>query len=76
MKKQILKHGIVDPDGIPMRIRWDLFKREGDSVFIPCLNTKRAADQMQYIAKARYMRVRCQVRIENGKYGIRAWRTL
>lgn len=76
MKKRLdRKDGIVDPDGVPFRVRLDLIN-EGDSIFIPCLNTDRATTQIQYIASVNYMRFKCRVVIENGKYGIRAWRTL
>ena len=64
--------GIIDPDGIPMRIDFHNL-REGYSVFIPCLNTLTAKKQVLYIADKMDLPVQCQTTIANGRYGLRVW---
>ena len=62
------------PDGLPISVAWDAW-RVGQSVFVPCLNTKKAATQARAVAKRKQYTVVVQVRIEGGHLGVRIWRT-
>lgn len=48
----------------------------GASVFIPCVNTLRAAYQIRKIAELKSWRMTTRVRIENGMFGVRTWRKM
>ena len=68
-----LKHSDISPDGVRIVIDWDKFV-VGTSVFIPCLNTKKAiADMVEAsgIPKDDLLKRIC---VEGGKYGVRVWR--
>lgn len=65
----------LDPDGIRIVINWKGMSR-GASVFVPCINTHKAKDQVNAIAKAKRWQVTTKIVIENGKLGIRLWRTI
>lgn len=65
----------LNPDGVPMSIDWDKFGI-GASVYIPCINTVKASKQVKYLTARLDMRVQITTRSENGKWGIRVWRTM
>ena len=68
-----LKHSDISPDGVRIVIDWDKFV-VGTSIFIPCLNTKRAiADIVDAsgIPKSDLIKRVC---IEGGMYVVRVWR--
>jgi hypothetical protein len=46
------------------------------SVFIPCVNTQKAIQQVKTIAKTKGWDVKAYVRVENNKLGVRIWRIL
>jgi|DEB0MinimDraft_10_1074344.scaffolds.fasta_scaffold37626_3 hypothetical protein len=68
--------GIDDlfPDGLPIDVAWDTW-RVGQSIFVPCLNTKKAVVQARAVARRKQYTLESQVRIENGYLGVRIWRT-
>jgi len=68
------KH-VIDPDGVEIKVAWDLFKI-GSSVFIPCINTARAKKQVRKITDNMGYDVKMTARAENHKWGVRIWRTL
>ena len=68
------KKGHIDPDGVLINVRWDLLEKDM-SVFIPCVNTVRAMNQVKYISRTLDIKLKSTVRIERGRYGIRVWRT-
>lgn len=48
----------------------------GASVFVPCINTTRAGEQVRKIAELKSWRVAVRTRIENKMFGVRIWRTV
>lgn len=65
----------ISPDGIKIVTNWDAM-RVGASVFIPCLNTQVAKEQVVKLFKRKKWQVKTKIAIENGKLGIRIWRTI
>jgi len=63
----------LSPDGVRIVIDWNKFV-PGTSVFIPCVNTTRAIDDLVSATGISKKDITKRVRIENGKYGIRVWR--
>jgi hypothetical protein len=73
--KPIPKLDDLHPDGVRVVIPWDDVK-VGMSVFVPCINTELAERQLSKIAARRKISLEAQERIENGRFGLRIWRTL
>ena len=65
----------LHPDGVRIVLNWEGM-RIGSSVFIPCLNTHKSREQAVTIAKRKQWHVKAKIAIENGKLGIRIWRTI
>jgi hypothetical protein len=65
----------LSPDGIKIVVNWDAM-HVGASVFIPCLNTQVAKEQVVSLFKRKKWQVKVKIAIENGKLGIRIWRTI
>ena len=65
----------LSPDGIKIVVNWDAM-HVGASVFIPCLNTQVAKEQVVSLFKRKKWQVKVKIAIENGKLGIRTWRTI
>jgi hypothetical protein len=65
----------LDPDGIRIVVNWEGMS-VGASVFVPCINTHKAKEQVNKISKVRRWQVTIKIAIENGKLGIRIWRTI
>lgn len=63
----------IRPDGVLVRVHWEKLE-VGSSFFIPCLNTKKAMDELRRIAKRKEMKLTFKEIIENGCYGLRVWR--
>jgi len=61
----------IAPDGVPITVDITKFP-VGASLFVPCLNTPVAKRQIRKGAKN--ARLVFDVRIENGKFGLRVWR--
>jgi hypothetical protein len=68
-----LKHSDISPDGVRIVIDWDKFV-VGTSIFIPCLDTKRAITDIVDASGIPKTDLIQRVRIEEGKYGVRVWR--
>lgn len=62
----------VSPDGVRIVIDWDKFVT-GASVFIPCINTTKAINDLVEAGGLNKKDIVKRVRIENGKYGVRVW---
>lgn len=75
MHSKVLKIDDINPDGVKVCVDWE---RMGVnmSVFIPCVNTEEAMSQVQAIFKDKDWQSQMRVVIENGKLGIRVWRTV
>jgi hypothetical protein len=65
----------IEPDGVPIEVAWEKFSI-GASVFIPCMNTVKASQQVKYVTAHMDMLVQVTTRAENNKWGIRVWRTM
>lgn len=62
------------PDGRVFYVDWDAF-RVGCSVFVPAFNVSAARSQVRYVARLRGWEVVSKIRVEDGRYGVRFWRT-
>jgi hypothetical protein len=69
------KYDDLNPDGIKVVVAWK-YMVVGASVFIPCINTTRAGEQVRKIAELKSWRVAVRTRIENKMFGVRIWRTV
>ena len=65
----------IEPDGVRIEVDWERFSL-GSSVFIPCINTVKASQQVKYVTAGMNMLVQITTRAENNRWGIRVWRTL
>ena len=69
------KIGDLYPDGVRIVVDWDAME-VGMSVFVPCVNTAEATKQLKKVSKTRGWTTQVQVRIEDGRFGVRMWRIL
>ena len=60
-------------DGVTYEIDWRKFRR-GTSIFIPCLEPRRAKPQVLEVTQRLNLKVLIVVRIEGGIRGLRIWR--
>jgi|TARA_R110000751_G_scaffold144452_1_gene248017 hypothetical protein len=65
----------LDPDGVKVVIQWGKMV-VGASAFIPCVDTETARNQLKRVAKDKQYEILTRIRIENGLWGLRIWRTL
>jgi len=63
----------LNPDKIKVVVQWDDMV-VGASVFVPCIDTEKAKQQMIKIAELKTWQVEMRVRIENKMFGLRIWR--
>ena len=77
MKKMqgILRTHDLNPDGVRIIVNWDNMVTSS-SVFILCVNTQVAIEQAKKITTAKGWQTENQVRVEDGKLGVRIWRTV
>lgn len=75
IRQGILKSNDLNPDGVRIVVDWDNMVTSS-SVFILCINTQEAIEQVKNIAKSKDWTLETHVRIENGKLGVRIWRIL
>ena len=68
-----LKQTDISPDGVRIVIDWEKFV-VGTSVFIPCLNTKKAIADIVDASGIPKKDLLKRISIEGGKYGIRVWK--
>lgn len=73
--KSIPKLDDLHPDGVRIVVDWDALS-VGMSVFVPCINTALAEKQLGKISARRKVSLQAQERIEDGRFGLRVWRTL
>ena len=69
----VLKTDDIFPDGIHVVVDWDQIK-VGSSVFIPCIDTTCARQQVKKVFAKRGWSARCRIGIESGTWGVRIWR--
>lgn len=65
----------LHPDGVRIIINWSGM-HVGASLFVPCINTQKAKDQVVKLFKRKEWRVKTKIVIENDRLGIRIWRTI
>ena len=75
MNSRVLKIHDINPDGVVVVIPWNKFT-VGVSGFVPCVNTEKAVQQLNKIAKDRGIELDIRVTIEENCLGVRFWRTL
>ena len=63
----------LNPDKIKVVVRWDDMV-VGASVFIPCIDTEKAKQQVEKVVTAKSWQVETRVRIEDKMFGLRIWR--
>jgi hypothetical protein len=75
MNQKVLKIDDLNPDGLRITVNWESMDI-GHSVFIPCINTEKAKEQVKNVAKMKYWTVETRVLTEDEKLGLRVWRTV
>lgn len=60
-------------EGVNYDVNWARF-REGTSIFIACLDPKRAREEIDPVLKRLRMRVIIKITLEEGIRGLRIWR--
>ena len=73
MYQKPLKIDDLNPDKVKIIVSWgDMVI--GASVFIPCIDTQKAKEQVQEVAERNLWQVTVRVCIENEMFGVRIWR--
>jgi hypothetical protein len=75
IRQGILKSDDLNPDGVRIIVDWDNMVT-GSSVFVLCINTQAAIQQIKNIAKTKGWDIKTHVRVEDNKLGVRIWRIL
>ena len=75
MHQKPLKTDDINPDTIKIIIQWDKMV-VGASVFVPCIDTEKAKQQLEKVAELKSWQVAMRVRIESEMFGVRIWRTV
>ena len=75
MEQGVLRVHDINPDGIRVVINWDALV-VGASMFIPCINTNQATQQLTTITDKKGWKTTTKVTVESGKLGVRMWRTM
>jgi hypothetical protein len=71
---EILRENDIAPDGVRMAIDWGQLV-VGSSVFVPCIDTDSAIKQLSRVFLHHKWLFRHSIRAENGRMGVRIWRT-
>lgn len=75
MYQNPLKTDDINPDTVKIIVQWDKMV-VGASVFVPCIDTEKAKQQLEKVAELKSWQVEMRVRIENEMFGVRIWRTV
>ena len=75
MYQKPMKTDDLNPDKVKVIVDWDKMV-VGASVFVPCVDTDKAKQQIKKIAEVKEWAVEVRVRIENDMFGVRIWRTM
>tara|TARA_R110000782_G_scaffold189632_1_gene279513 strand:+ start:215 stop:442 length:228 start_codon:yes stop_codon:yes gene_type:complete len=73
MDQKVLKIDDLNPDGLRITVNWEVMDVKS-SIFIPCINTEKAKDQLKKLAKRKKWEFEVQICIEDKKLGLRVWR--
>ena len=68
-----LKVDDLNPDTVKIIVQWDDMV-VGASVFIPCIDTEKAKQQVEKVVTAKSWQVETRVRIEDKMFRLRIWR--
>ncbi len=63
----------LNPDKVKIIVAWEAMV-VGASVFIPCVDTDKAKQQVNKIATLKGWTLETRVRIEDKMFGVRIWR--
>ncbi len=74
MDQKVLKIDDLNPDELRVTVNWEGMS-VGASIFVPCVNTEKCREQL-ITRQTQRMGVDTQTCIENGKLGLRTWRTV
>ena len=69
----MLRTDDLNPDGVRIVVNWDEMVTSS-SIFVPCVNTDAAKEQIKAIAKDKGWEVNARTTIESGRVGLRVWR--
>ena len=75
MEQGVLRVYDLNPDGVRVVINWDALV-VGASMFIPCINTNQATQQLTTITDKKGWKTTTKITVESGKLGVRMWRTM
>ena len=75
MYQNPLKTDDINPDTVKIIVQWDKMV-VGASVFVPCIDTEKAKQQLEKVAELKSWQVAMRVRIESEMFGVRIWRTV
>ena len=75
MDQKVLKIDDLNPDGLRITVNWGAMGVKS-SIFVPCIDTEKAKEQLQKLANRKEWEFDVQVCVENKKLGLRAWRTM
>ena len=75
MYQNPLKTDDINPDTVKIIVQWDKMV-VGASVFVPCIDTEKAKQQLEKVAELKSWQVEMRVRIEDEMFGVRIWRTV
>ena len=75
MARRVLRTYDLYPDGVRIAVDWGAMQ-VGASVFVPCINTNRATQQIKKITKVWGWDTEAKVGIAGDKWGVRVWRIL
>jgi hypothetical protein len=70
-----LKIDELSPDGVRIIVEWKDFV-VGASVFIPAIDVVELIEEMRLLASNNKWEIEYRLRVEDGKLGVRFWRTL
>ena len=75
MDQKVLKVDDLNPDGLRITVDWEDMS-VGASIFVPCVNTEKGKEQLYKVANRKVWKFDTQTCIEDGKLGLRTWRTV
>ena len=73
MKSRVRRKNDLDPDGVRVIVNWDSFL-PNTSVFVPCINTDNAKQQIKKICSDFGYETTIKIVVDKGKLGVRVWR--
>jgi hypothetical protein len=63
----------LNPDGVKVIVKWDKMVA-GASVFVPCINTEKATNQLIKVTELKDWHTTIVTCIEGGRLGVRMYR--